>query len=38
MEGMYSIGEHFSLNPNWIEGSLESSDRFLTELQSLCEF
>lgn len=32
MDGMYSVGEHFSLNPNWIEGSLESSDRFLTEL------
>jgi monoamine oxidase len=32
MEGIFSIGEHFSLNPNWIEGSLESSNRFLTEL------
>jgi monoamine oxidase len=23
-ERVYSIGEHFSLNPNWIEGTLES--------------
>lgn len=32
MKGLYSVGEHFSLNPNWIEGSLESADRLLTEL------
>jgi monoamine oxidase len=32
MNGIFSIGEHFSLNPNWIEGSLESTDRFLNEL------
>ena len=28
-DGIYSIGEHFSLNPNWIEGSLESVVKFL---------
>ena len=26
---VYSIGEHFSLNPNWIEGTLESVDQFI---------
>lgn len=31
-EGIFSVGEHFSLNPNWIEGSLESADHFLTNL------
>jgi monoamine oxidase len=28
-ERVYSIGEHFSLNPNWIEGTLESVDQFI---------
>lgn len=27
--GLYSVGEHFSLNPNWIEGSLESVENFI---------
>lgn len=27
--GLYSVGEHFSLHPNWIEGTLESADNFL---------
>jgi monoamine oxidase len=26
---VYSVGEHFSLNPNWIEGTLESVDQFI---------
>lgn len=26
---IYSIGEHFSLNPNWIEGTLESAEQFI---------
>lgn len=26
---IYSVGEHFSLNPNWIEGTLESVENFL---------
>lgn len=28
-DGIFSLGEHFSLNPNWIEGTLESVDNFL---------
>jgi monoamine oxidase len=28
-ERVYSVGEHFSLNPNWIEGTLESVDQFI---------
>ncbi len=33
-EHFYAIGEHFSSNPNWIEGSLESVENLLTILDS----
>jgi monoamine oxidase len=31
--GIYSIGEHFSSTPNWIEGSLESAENLISELK-----
>lgn len=27
-DGIFSVGEHFSCNPNWIEGTLESVENF----------
>ena len=33
-DGIFSVGEHFSLNPNWIEGTLESVDRLMTKLSA----
>ena len=32
-ENIFCVGEHFSLNPNWIEGTLESVDFLMKKLK-----